>query len=165
MNNAEYWINKLKLEKHIEGGYFRETYRSEEIFKKETLPARYTVDHSVGTCIYFLLKSDDFSKFHRLANDEIWFFHMGAPLVIVTISPDGELQEQLLGANPELSESLHIIVPKHYWMAAYTSQKESYTLVSCTNAPGFEFSDFEMAERDALISEYPQHRQIIKKLT
>ena len=79
---ADYWIEKLRLIEHPEGGYFRETYRSEESIGGEYLPERYQVSHFFSTAIYYLLKGDQFSAFHRLKSDELWNFYVGSSLTL-----------------------------------------------------------------------------------
>ena len=82
MTNADYWIQKLGLERHPEGGYFKETYRSCEVISKHAMPARFNGDRAFSTCIYFLLNKKDFSAFHAIRQDEVWHFYEGASLTI-----------------------------------------------------------------------------------
>jgi len=82
MNDAQYWIDRLDLEPHMEGGYFKETYRSVEHIDKHALPERFSGDRSFCTAIYFLLQNNDFSAFHRINQDELWHFYIGDPLII-----------------------------------------------------------------------------------
>ena len=86
MQTANYWIEKLNLKQHPEGGFYSETYRSKETISKDALPDRYTSNHSFGTAIYFLLRSEDVSAFHRLKSDELWFFHLGSPVEVVFLT-------------------------------------------------------------------------------
>ncbi len=165
MNEVEKLIKELNLSPHPEGGYFRETYRCNESIEKEHLPERYDGNRSISTAIYFLLKGDQYSAFHRLKSDEIWHFYRGSPLTIYCISPDGERTDVILGNNIENGESPQAVIKKGTWFAAAMNDTSSYTLVGCTVAPGFDFSDFEMGEREELIQNFPQHEKLINELS
>ncbi|MBN2173055.1 MAG: cupin domain-containing protein [Bacteroidales bacterium] len=162
---ASYWINKLKLQKHPEGGYFREVYRSGEVIHKKSLPERYSGFRNFSTSIYFLLESHDFSAFHRIKSDETWHFYSGAPITLFIIRPDGKLFEITLGNDPEKNQVLQFVVGKNYWFAAKVIQNNSYSLVGCTVAPGFDFDDFEMGKKLELLKRFPQHSKLIQLLT
>lgn len=126
-------IERLKLEPHPEGGWFRETWRAET---KDGARAS-------GTAIYYLLKAGERSHWHRVDAAEIWHYYAGAPLKL-SISEAGHSQKELI-LGPDLSkgEAPQLIVPPHAWQAA--ESLGSYTLVGCTVSPAFEFSGFEMA--------------------
>lgn len=163
MHDAEYWIKRLKLIRHPEGGYFRETYRSPETVKAEALPERFPHPRSISTAIYFLLKGNEVSCLHRIKSDEIWHYYTGSSLTIHIIKEGGCSQERL---GPEWHEgrAFQVIVPAGAWFGATVDEPDSYTLVGCTVAPGFDFRDFELAERADLLELYPQYRDIIEKL-
>ena len=163
--DAEYWINHLSLTPHPEGGYFRETYHSPEILPPESLPARYSSARVCSTAIYFLLKSGQVSKFHRLKSDEMWFYHAGSSLTVYVIEPDGTLHKILLGTALDKGEQPQVLIKYGVWFGANVNQENMYTLVSCTVAPGFDFDDFELATQGQLLADYPQHREIIEMLT
>jgi len=162
-HSALYWINKFKLEKHPEGGHYREVYRSNEFINKKSLPGRYSSFRSFSTSIYFLLESNKFSAFHRLRSDEIWHFYEGSTLTIFVILPNGKLQKISLGPNPEQNEFFQFVIPKGCWFAAKVHKPGSYTLAGCTVSPGFDFDDFELGKRDTLLKLYPQHADLIKE--
>jgi uncharacterized protein len=165
MKTGEYWIEKLEMDPHPEGGYFKEVYRSKESHKGEHLPERFGGDRSHSTSIYFLLKNEDRSKFHRIKSDELWHFYDGSSLTIYRITPDGKLISHVLGRDMENGESLQVVIPAGDWFGAVVNNKDSYALCGCTVAPGFHFEDFELAERNALSAEYPLHTDIITHLT
>lgn len=165
MNKAEYWIEELNLIKHPEGGYFNEVYRSNENVEMGNLPKRYKGSRSVATSIYFLLKSDDFSGFHRLQSDETWHFYMGTTLEIFVLGEDGKLFHHLLGRDSEAGECFQFTIPRNHWFGARIVDKNSHALLGCTVAPGFHFDDFEMAERERLVELFPLHESIIQELT
>ncbi len=162
---AQQWIDKLGLHDHPEGGYFKETYRSHEKIPQRDLPANYQGDRNFSTAIYFLLKEEEFSAFHRLKGDELWHYHAGDPLEIFVINPDGNLEKYYLGPQLDAGEQPQAIIFKNQWFAARVNNPTGYTLMSCTMTPGFEFADFEMAKEVELIRQYPHHRELIKRLT
>lgn len=165
MISADKLIQKLNLSPHPEGGYFRETYRSDESIAGHQLPRRYDGDRSFSTAIYFLLKRKQFSAYHLLQSDEVWHFHLGSPLTIYCIAPDGTRTDIVLGNDINGGETLQAIIGKGIWFAAAVNDKSSYSLVGCTMAPGFDFADFTLGERKKLIDTFPQHRKIITELT
>ena len=142
MKSAQYWIDHLQLKPHPEGGFFREMYRSNEIIPKNALPVRYTGDRNFSTSIYFLLRSEDISAFHKITSDELWFFHAGSS-VDVHIIADKEVSVIRFGINLEHGEVPQGTIPKNCWFGAKVTKPNSYALVSCTVAPGFDFEDFE----------------------
>ncbi len=163
--SAKYWIKKLNLSKHPEGGYFREVYRSKEFINKKSLPARYTSFRSFSTSIYFLLESHEFSAFHRLKSDEIWHFYDGSPLSLLIIEKTGVLKKIKLGKTPENNEVFQAVIEKGNWFAAKVNEPDSFSLIGCTVAPGFDFEDFELGKKSKLVELYPQHSDIIESFT
>ena len=127
-------IDRLALEPHPEGGFYRQTWRAEN------------EGRAVGTCIYFLLKDGGHSHWHKVDATEIWLYHAGAPLVLsLSETDEGPAVDHLL--TPDLSEGEpQLIVPEGHWQAARTTG--DYTLVSCTVSPGFEFEGFTLAAPD-----------------
>lgn len=163
--NSEYWIEKLQLQKHPEGGYYKENYRSDEIIKKESLPERYNDERNFSTAIYFLLEKNDVSMFHILKSDEIWHFYKGTSLTIYVIDKKGKLEKIFVGDNPERGEVLQAVIKKGNWFAAKINNPDSFTLIGCTVSPGFNFNDFELAKRNNLLKLFPNHLDIIKMFT
>ena len=163
--DARYWIEKLKLEAHPEGGYFRQTYRSAVSIAKEALPQGFTGPRALATAIYFLLEGEDFSAFHRLRSDEMWHLYLGGPLVVQVIDQNGGYSEIHLGRELEAGEVLQAVVQAGCWFAARVRDPKSYALLGCTVSPGFDFDDFELPRRAELIQLYPRHRKVIEKLT
>jgi uncharacterized protein len=159
---GKYWVEKLGLEPHLEGGYFRQTYRSE--LKIGTLLG-FPGARVASTAIYFLLEGENFSAFHRLRPDEVWHFYAGSPLIVHVIDPAGSYSSILLGSDPEAGQVFQAVVRAGCWFASHVADWKSWALMGCTVAPGFEFEDFEMAKREELVREYPQHREMIERLT
>ena len=164
MRTAEFWINKLHLQPHPEGGFYIETYRSKEAIPQTGLPARFPGPRSFSTAIYFLLRSHDRSLFHRIKSDELWHWHAGSTLSIYLLGSQGVNVRQL-GDNPEKEESLQLTIPANSWFGAKLNQEKTYVLVSCTVAPGFDFQDFELGDKKELIQQYPDQRDAINLLT
>ena len=165
MKTAEYYIKTLGLQKHPEGGWFKEVYRSDEEIAGEHLPERYTGARHHSTSIYFLLTSDTFSAFHRIKSDELWHFYEGSPVTIYMIGSEGNYSEITLGRNIENGEVLQCVIPHGVWFGAKVNSADSFCLVGCTVAPGFHFDDFELGEREELLKKFPERSEIIKTLT
>jgi predicted cupin superfamily sugar epimerase len=164
IKNAVYWIKHLQLSPHPEGGFYKEIYRSNEQIEKNSLPQRFTSSRNFSTAIYFLLRSSDRSVFHRIKSDELWHFYAGSMLEIFVLQ-DGRLQVFKLGSNLERNESLQVLIPAGSWFGARVSQVDTYTLAGCTVAPGFDFEDFEIANCDDLVNQFPSEKGIIFALT
>jgi hypothetical protein len=177
--DANYWIHHLDLQPHPEGGYYRQTYRAHLSLPKSGLPPEFSGPRPASTAIYFLLKAGDFSAFHRLRSDELWHFYSGSSVLVHVIAPDGAYSSIHLGPNPEAGEAFQSVVMAGCWFASEIAPQiaendarpqpnptpETYALVGCTVAPGFDFDDFELARREALANRYPQHRELITRLT
>ncbi len=163
--DASYWLEKLQLTSHVEGGAFREVYRSELILPRKSLPLFFQGDRSASTHIYFLLAAGQFSAFHRIAGDELWHFYYGDPLLVYEIGHNSRLTVHRLGTDPEKGESFQTVIKAGSWFASVPAPDSEYALVGCTVAPGFDFADFELAKGTALAQQYPEHADIIRALT
>ncbi|OGI10457.1 MAG: hypothetical protein A2Y40_08275 [Candidatus Margulisbacteria bacterium GWF2_35_9] len=165
MKDTAYWINHLNLQAHPEGGYYRETYRSDEIIAMAALPNRFSGDRNFSTGIYFLLDKANISAFHRIKQDEIWHYYDGSSLSIHIINADGQYCVKKLGINIEENEEPQVIVPAASYFAAEVNNKTSFTLCGCTVAPGFDFADFEMPNKQTMIKLFPNQLSLIKIFT
>ena len=163
-NDARYWIERLHLEPHPEGGYYRQTYKSELVIPRESLP-RHSGPRAASTAIYFLMEGTDFSAFHRLRSDEVWHFYAGSPLLVHVLDSAGGYLSLLLGNDPDAGQVFQAVVPAGGWFASHVVDWNSWALVGCTVAPGFDFADFELAKRDQLIEQHNEHRSLIEGLT
>jgi uncharacterized protein len=157
-------IRSLQLQPHPEGGYYRQTYASEEQLNAAALPQRFGGDRSISTAIYFLLEGKDYSAFHRIKSDELWHFYSGGPLHIYVIHPTGESDLLKLGSDLQNGYSFQQVVKAGCWFASKPADENSFSLVGCTVAPGFNFADFEMAKEEELLMQYPQHEEWIRML-
>ena len=162
---AKYYVSAFNMQAHPEGGYFAETYRSSEKIPQNALPSRFTGEKSFATGIYFLLESHHISALHRIQSDEMWHFYAGCPLDIFMIDEAGNLDVFRLGNNPENEEVFQAVVPAGVWFGSKPVLLNSYSLVGCTVAPGFDSEDFEMKSRGELLTMFPQHEEIVEMLT
>ena len=159
---ANEWIEKLELLPHPEGGWYKEVYRSHEYIMQDALPERFGGARTFSTAIYFLLNADEVSRLHRIQQDEVWHFYDGDPLRLHQIDTDGNHTKQLVGRK-ENALPLAIVPAGNFFGAEVSGN--GYSLVGCTVAPGFDFADFEMPSRDELYQQFPQHGELIQKLT
>ena len=161
------FIARFHMQRHPEGGYYVETYRAD---------VNVDVERGVraaSSAILFLVAGSDFSAFHRIESDELWHFHCGAPLEVVSIDASGALSVTKLGNVAEADDVVcQCLVRRHTWFASRlcrspdgTVSDDAFALVGCTVSPAFDFVDFELAQRHRLLLEYPQHEQIINELT
>jgi len=166
MQKADFWIDHLQLGRHPEGGYYREIYRSSDSYAFDDATP-FNGSRSYATAIYYLLKGTDRSKLHRIHSDELWFFHTGDPLKVYMFPIHGEPSSFTLGLDADNGERLQETVPAEIWFGASLEnpERESYTLVSCVVAPGFEFRDLMFSDRLTLLKKFPLHSDIIERLT
>jgi predicted cupin superfamily sugar epimerase len=164
-SRVDYLVKHLELKPHPEGGYFREMYRSEESHLQEHLPHRFTGSRSHCTSIYYLLFGNNFSALHRIKSDEIWHHYEGGTLEIFSINDKGELTIHVLGKDFENNEKPQVVIKAGDWFGSRVKDKDTHALVGCTVAPGFDFEDFEMGDRENLLNSFPQHKKIIQELT
>jgi uncharacterized protein len=150
---------KLQLHAHPEGGFYAETYRSSAFTLNQNGEKR-----NLSTAIYFLLHDTNKSNFHRIQSDELWFFHQGEPIEIVTIQ-DGKARSIILGNAIEKGELPQATIPANTWFGSKLKDGKGYALVSCTVAPGFDFLDFELAEYEKLAYEFPNLKALIEEFT
>lgn len=149
-------IDQLELKAHPEGGFYAETYRSDETIVEK--------DRSLLTSIYFLLTSGNVSRFHRIKSDELWYFHAGSPVTVHTLSEEGH-KENLLGLDFTKGENPFLLVRANTIFGSSLEVEDGYALVSCAVAPGFDFRDFELFKAEELLADYPNAATIIARLT
>lgn len=151
-------IEKLNLRPHPEGGFYSETYRSEESLLIDR------GGRSLATAIFFLLRTEDISHFHRIKSDELWFWHEGSPLSVHVLGEKGH-EVLKLGPVDQLGCAPQQLVKANAIFGSTVDHPNSFALVSCVVAPGFDFRDFELFQKEELLVLYPLHADIIRKLT
>ena len=157
-NNSQYWIEKLGLVKHIEGGFYKQIYASKKQCQEHG-------NRNLATCIFYLLEGNDFSAFHKIKGDEIWHFFIGSSLTIYIINEKhSKLKVVKLGNDLGKNENLQIVINEGNWFAAEVNDKSSFTLVGCTVIPGFEFKNFKLAKKKSLLLKFPSSKWVIEKL-
>jgi predicted cupin superfamily sugar epimerase len=144
---------------------YREVYRSREIIPQEALPSRFDGARCHSTSIYYLLRHPEFSAFHRLRQEEVWHFYEGSPLTVHIIDLDGTRRQVHLGRDIDAGQALQLVLLAGQLFGATVDQPDAYSLIGCTVAPGFELADFEAPGREVLLAAYPQHRDLILRLT
>lgn len=154
-------IRRLGLQPHPEGGHYRETYRgAQQVLRAPGGPSR-----SAGTAIYYLLHGGACSAWHRIASDEIWHFYAGGVLLVHVLEEGGSVSTHRLGdALRDPAAAYQAVVPAGCWFGAELAEPGGYALVGCTVAPGFEFSEFELADVDVLLAGYPGRADLIRRL-
>ena len=162
--NLNYYIEKLGLLPHPEGGYYKQTFHSTETTSDQELSVSFEGKRKLYTSIYFLLTSNNISHFHRLKSDELWYFHGGSSLTIHIIDEQGNYMEKKLGLDLDNGEVPQVLVPKNCIFGSSCSDEDSFSLVGCMVSPGFEFTDFELFTQSELLEKYPQHKEIILKM-
>ncbi len=142
-------VQLLGLEPHPEGGFYKEVYRSDGFIEQSCLPDNFQGKGNFATSIYYLLEKGDFSAFHRIKSDETWHYYLGGSVLIHIIAENATFQ---------------LVIPKGTWFAAEPATDTEFTLSGCTVAPGFDFADFELADKIKLVEQFPQHQHLIRRL-
>jgi predicted cupin superfamily sugar epimerase len=157
---AEDVIRLLQLHPHpVEGGFFRETYRS-----AATLPAHGGI-RNVSTAIYYLLKPGHVSELHVLPSDEVFHFYLGSPVRMLQLWPDGSGREILLGSDVAAGQVPQVLVPAGVWQGTRLIGDTGFALLGCTVAPGFDYADYRGGTRAELTARWPAFAEEIRRLT
>ena len=152
-------VRALGLERHPEGGWFRETFRSPESLAAGALPARFGGPRALMTSILYLLAAGERSSFHRLRADEVWSHQLGGAMHLHLLAHEGAACRVVGPGAPQFS------VPHGTWFAAEPAPGAPFALAGCAVAPGFEYDDLEMASRETLLAEYPAQRDLVLRFT
>lgn len=161
---AQFYIDQLQMLQHPEGGWYKETYRAKGVIPQAVLQG-FDGDRNYSTGIYFLLTKENFSAFHRIKSDEMWHFYDGDGLTVHEIQANGFYINHQLGLDLEGVEEPQLVVKGKSWFASEVKEEGSWCLVGCTVAPGFDFRDFELADRAPLVEKFPAHKELILRLT
>lgn len=162
---ADDLIKKLNLTEHPEGGYYKEVFRSKGVIGPDADNTVYPAGRNFLTSIYYLLRGDDTSSFHRIKSDETWHFYSGSPATIHIIHPDSLYEALYLGPELDKGQLFQHTVPGGSWFGVSVNSADSYLLAGCTVAPGFDFDDFEMGDAYKLKQAFPEHSEIIGRLS
>jgi predicted cupin superfamily sugar epimerase len=128
--------------------------------EQRNLPQDFKGNRYISTAIYFLLKTEQFSAMHKIASDELWHFYAGAPLYIYELNAAGELITHILGNDLEAGQSFQVLIPAGSWFGSRCQTPGAFSLAGCTVAPGFDFDDFELANKQFMKDNFPAHAQL-----
>lgn len=157
-------VRRLEMQPHPEGGYFKESYRAKGSIPGAALLHRPEAGRAYSTAIYYLLPPEGRSRLHRMKSDEIFHFYLGGPMSLVKLMPDGSHESVRLGQELADGQQLQHLVEAGTWFGGFCEPGSPFSLVGCTVAPGFEFEDFELGERGALLRQFPAAGSLIEKL-
>jgi len=156
----------LQLEPlRMEGGFFRETYRSRWMISPDYLPEGMVGMHSIGTAIYFMITPESFSRLHRVPGSEIFHFYMGDPVQMLQLLPDGTHQILTIGTDLSSGARPQVIVRGNVWMGCKVAPGGKFALMGTTMSPGFAQSDYEGGIREELTAQYPAAADLIREFT
>lgn len=150
-----------------EGGFYRETYRSQRKIAEAGLSPQYAGDRNICTAIYFLLTPEEHSAWHVLPSDELFHFYLGDPVVMTQLPPGGGVDTQTLGIDLDEGQRPQVLVPGGVWQACRLADGGTLALLGCTVAPGFDFRDFHVAtheEVEQLALRHPEAAGEIRRL-
>lgn len=156
-------IQHLDLEPHVEGGYFRQTFKADH----RDLVKTDAGERTTLTSIYYLLtEASPIGHFHRNRSDIVHYFHAGDPLEYTLIHPDGTLEQRVLGPDPTRGHLLQMTVKGGIWKAStfHGDPKVGYSLIGEAVAPGFEYEDMKLGHVAMLLRAFPQHEVVIQRL-
>lgn len=162
MNSTErvkFLVEHLKLSPHPEGGFYKETYRSNRGLETPS------GERNLLTSIFFLLTSENVSRFHRIKSDELWYFHEGNSLTVHLLNERGYGVLRLGNVTAQKDCQPFGLVKANTIFGSTVDEPDGYALVSCAVAPGFDFKDFKLLSSDELLLDYPDQTDIIKRLT
>jgi uncharacterized protein len=168
MPTVEELIRLLRLDPlPREGGWYRETHRSALQLPAHVLAPRYWAARSGSTAIYYLLTPDTFSALHRLPTDEVFHFYLGDPVEMLQLGPTPQDGGRILTLGPDIlaGQQVQAVVPAGVWQGSVLRSGGAFALMGTTMTPGFDFADYEAADRDALMAAFPDFASKIARLT
>lgn len=141
-------IATFNLEPHIEGGWFKEIWKSSFEIPQEVLGNAYSSARASASSVYFLLHPGETSAWHKVLSDELWLYHSGGPLVL-TLGGTGDQPEAgekiILGMDVSKGQQPQVLVPASVWQTA-TPLSDEPVFVTCVVAPAFHYDDFTLLE-------------------
>ena len=157
-------VQTLELQPHPEGGFYREVYRSNGTLDQNCLNDNFSGKRNYSTSIYYLLERGDFSAFHRISSDEIWHHYLGGDLLIHSLDKNGNYTRHVLGSAIGDGAVLQVVIPARHWFASEPAPGTEFILAGCTVSPGFDFQDFELADKTTLLKQFPDQAELIRRL-
>ena len=158
-------IRLLKLQPHpVEGGFFREIYRSRTTLPAAAIPS-HAAPRALATTIYYLLKPGHVSELHVLPGDEIFHFYLGSPVQMLQLWPDGTSQTVILGHDLAAGQVPQLVVPAGVWQGTHLLAADGFALLGATMAPGFDYADYGGGSRAKLVERWPAQAELIATLT
>jgi predicted cupin superfamily sugar epimerase len=149
----------------LEGGFFRETYRSRWNVSAEYLPDGVRGSRSIGTAIYYMITPETFSALHRLPGSEVFHFYLGDPAIMLQLSPDGGSRTITLGSDLAHGQQLQVVVRGGTWQGCKLATGGKFALMGTTMSPGFDYADYEHGDREQLNAQYPGAAESIRQYT
>lgn len=149
----------------LEGGFFRETYRSRWMVPGESLPEGLHGQRSIGTAIYYLITPESYSTLHRLPGSEVFHFYLGEPVVMLQLHPGGRAETVTLGQDLEAGQQPQVVVRGGIWQGCRLVPGGKWALLGTTMSPGFDYADYETGVRERLIAAYPAAAEMIARYT
>ena len=149
-----------------EGGYFTETYRSDEVINVKSLPLRYKSERCFSTSILYLITPERCSSLHKVFSDEIFHFYLGDTVIMLNLFEDSSSKIIKIGSNIFAGEDIQHIIPKNTWQGTKLKEGGRFALLGTTVSPGFEFEDYVSAKsyKDELLNRYPNLSLLINEL-
>jgi predicted cupin superfamily sugar epimerase len=144
-----------------EGGFYVRTYEAAETI---SLP-RYDGERRTGTAIYYLLEPGTFSEMHRLKSDEIFHFYAGDAVEMLQLQEGHPGRTVVIGNDLAASQRPQVVVPHSVWQGSRLREGGAWALLGCTVSPGFEYEDYETADRAELMGLWPEWAEMIAELT
>jgi hypothetical protein len=149
----------------IEGGFFRETYRSRWNVSSEYLPDGFRGSRSIGTAIYYMITPETFSALHRLPGTEVFHFYLGDPAVMLQLRTDGSSCMVTLGPDLGKGHQPQVVVRGHVWQGCRLAPGGKWALMGTTMSPGFDYADYEIGDRQQLSAQYAEAAELIRGYT
>lgn len=160
-------IDQLQLEPHVEGGFFRRTYQSDD---RPPLSTGYGSRLRLSSIYYLLTNDSPIGHWHLNRSDILHFFHLGHPITYYLLDASGNVSTHVMGPDPTQGHQLQLLVPGGTWKASYLNSEEDtsgddYGLISEAVCPGFDFDDMTLGTETQLLQSFPQHAELIKRFT
>uniref|UniRef100_A0A7S2Y1H2 DUF985 domain-containing protein n=1 Tax=Fibrocapsa japonica TaxID=94617 RepID=A0A7S2Y1H2_9STRA len=162
-------IEKYELIPHPEGGYYKESFRSDVKVQVGSSSGDGKI-RTASTAIYFLMTPESVSRLHKIKSDEVWHFYLGTSITVVELDEKtGGYKTTIVGPNVLDGEFVQYTVKAGTWFGSFPNtlsvNEDSFSFVGCTVSPGFEFEDFELGSRGRLAEQFPEAIEMIDKLT